>query len=70
MNVEITPDIPIEDLVRLLPRSVVVLRFFGLVCVQCGEPVWGTLRELAAAKGIVDLEPILAALRTAAGPGG
>jgi iron-sulfur cluster repair protein YtfE (RIC family) len=58
----IDPDITIEDLVRRLPQASAVLRRFGIVCVQCGEPVWGTLREVAAEKGINDLTEVLAAL--------
>jgi iron-sulfur cluster repair protein YtfE (RIC family) len=58
----IDPDITIEDLVRRLPQASAVLRRFGIVCVQCGEPVWGTLREVAAEKGIHDLTEVLAAL--------
>lgn len=63
------PDITIEELVRRLPEASVVLRRFGIVCVQCGEPVWGTLREVGAEKGIVDLSEVLAALRVVPGPG-
>ncbi len=56
------PDVTIEDLVRARPDAVAVLRRFGIVCIQCGEPVWGTLREAAAEKGISDLSDVLAAL--------
>jgi hypothetical protein len=59
----IDPDITIEELVRRLPEAAAILRRFGIVCVQCGEPVWGTLREVAAEKGIHDLGEVLAALR-------
>jgi hypothetical protein len=59
---EIDPDISVEELVRLEPRAPALLRRFGIVCIQCGEPVWGSLRELAADKGISDLGPIMAAL--------
>jgi len=48
--------------VRGRPDAVAILRRFGIVCIQCGEPVWGTLREAAAEKGIRDLSEILAAL--------
>ncbi len=60
------PDIPVEELVEILPQAPAILRRFGVVCIQCGEPVWGTLREVAAARGIDDLAEILAALRRAA----
>ncbi len=58
----VDPDVTIEDLIAANPRAATVLRRFGIVCIQCGEPVWGTLREVAADKGIDDLTPILAAL--------
>lgn len=53
-EMEITPDILIEDLVELYPNSVMVLKNYGLVCVICGEPVWGTLDDLAKSKGLSD----------------
>jgi hypothetical protein len=58
----VDPDITIEELLRHEPEAATILRRFGIVCVQCGEPIWGTLREAAAEKGISDLTPILAAL--------
>ena len=58
----ISPDITIEELLRGLPAAAAVLRRFGIVCIQCGEPVWGTLREVAAEKGIADLGEVMAAL--------
>ncbi len=59
---EITPAITIEELVERCPRAPAVLRRHGIVCIQCGEPVWGTLEEVARDKGISDLAPILAEL--------
>ena len=70
MDGPITAETPIEELVSRLPESVAVLRTFGIVCIQCGEPVWGTLGEAAADKGITDLSPVLAALAAAARPAG
>jgi len=54
---EITEKTLIEDLVRELPESVRALSERGIVCIRCGEPYWGTLEELAAEKGITDLQP-------------
>jgi len=50
----ITKNINIEDLVNQFPLSVNFLREKGLVCILCGEPVWGTLDELAKQKGFSD----------------
>jgi hypothetical protein len=33
----------------------------GVVCIKCGEPVWGTLEEAVKAKGL-DVNKILAEL--------
>ncbi len=63
MTRPIDPEITIEDLVRQLPEAAAILRRFGIVCIQCGEPVWGTLRQVAAEKGIRDLSEVLASLR-------
>jgi hypothetical protein len=64
--VKIHEDIWIEELVDLLPESVGVLKEYGLPCIICGEPIWGTLQDLAKAKGISKdkLHEILARLQT------
>lgn len=46
----ITKDIQIEDLIVRLPQSVSYLREKGIICVVCGEPVWGSLNDLATQK--------------------
>ncbi|PKP04734.1 MAG: DUF1858 domain-containing protein [Bacteroidetes bacterium HGW-Bacteroidetes-6] len=51
MNKQIDKNISIEELVDFLPASVSFLREKGIVCILCGEPVWGTLSELATTKG-------------------
>lgn len=50
----ITKDIQIEDLVDKIPKSIPFLREKGIVCVVCGEPVWGSLNDLAKQKGFSD----------------
>jgi methionine synthase II (cobalamin-independent) len=60
--VKVGPEVLIEDLVRECPEAVRVLRAFGIRCIQCGEPIWGTLAEAAREKGIEDLTPVLEAL--------
>jgi iron-sulfur cluster repair protein YtfE (RIC family) len=65
MNVH--ADTVIEDLVREHPVAVRILREFDIVCIRCGEPYWGTLAELAASKGVTDLDPILTKLNSAIG---
>ena len=47
---EITPDITIEELIDHYPASTAFLIARGLPCIVCGEPVWGTLKQLARDK--------------------
>ena len=44
-------DILIEDLVRELPQAVRYLRQHDIKCLECGEPIWGTLADAARQKG-------------------
>ncbi|QKG80489.1 DUF1858 domain-containing protein [Tenuifilum thalassicum] len=53
---KITPEISIEELIEEMPESVKFLRDKGIICVICGEPVWGTLYDLASEKGFTDAE--------------
>lgn len=55
----ITKEMLIEDLVQTYPQLVGPLRIEGIVCVACGEPVWGTLEAQASEKGIKDLDQII-----------
>ena len=42
----------VEELLEKYDGINVFLMKKGVVCIQCGEPVWGTLGELAKTKGI------------------
>jgi hypothetical protein len=46
------PDDLVEEVIRDHPRVPAFLRTRGIICMQCGEPVWGTLGEVIAAKGM------------------
>lgn len=48
---KITKEIEIEDLVRILPKSVSYLSEKGIRCLRCGEPIWGSFEEAAKEKG-------------------
>ncbi len=48
----IDKNIYIEDLVREHPEVISPLAEFGIICILCGEPVWGTLGELIDKKGL------------------
>lgn len=51
---QITKDIEIEDLVRILPKAVSYLSEKGIRCLRCGEPIWGSLEDAAKEKGFDD----------------
>lgn len=50
--------IDIEDLVNEHPQLIVPLAEMGIVCIACGEPVWGTLGELINQKKLEKPEEI------------
>ena len=58
---KIQKNILIEDLVVLKPAAVKYLQLSGIRCLECGEPIWGTLQEAAEEKGFndTDLERIV-----------
>ncbi len=49
---KVTPHTTLEDLVTHKPASVALLHRYGLRAVICGEPVWGTLEDLATAASL------------------
>ena len=55
----IDKNIYIEDLVREYPKVISPLAELGIICIACGEPVWGTLEELVDKKGLHNLDEIL-----------
>ncbi len=60
-NFPLKPDDLVEDVVREFPKASAFLRGWGIVCIQCGEPSWGTLREVIEEKS-QDVTKVLAAL--------
>lgn len=57
-------NIYIEDMVREYPEVISPLAEYGLVCIACGEPVWGTLKELVDRKGLNNLDEIIGQLNS------
>ena len=49
----------IEDLVQEYPKLIGPLKVAGIVCLACGEAVWGTLEAQAAEKGITNIDEIV-----------
>jgi hypothetical protein len=55
----ISKNMLIEDLVILHPHIVGPLKKEGIVCMACGEAVWGTLEQQANERGITNLDEII-----------
>ncbi len=56
MSIDITKDIYIEDLVNQYIFSIRYLAKKNIICIPCGDPIWGTLEEVAIKKGFNDKE--------------
>jgi len=52
MNLKISLDTAIEDLVLQFPEAVRFLTRRGIRCIRCGEPLWCSLGELLKEEGI------------------
>jgi len=59
MEKDVTLDIEVEDLARLYPDAVGFLTRHGVRCIRCGEPVWGTLKELLEQDHITDPQALV-----------
>ena len=49
---KINKNTTIENIVMDYPELIIPLREYGITCILCGEPVWGTLKENAEEKNI------------------
>lgn len=58
----IDKNIYIEDLVREYPEVISPLADLGIICIACGEPVWGTLKELVDKKGLNNFDKLMVQL--------
>lgn len=54
----------IEDLVQEYPKLVGPLKEAGIVCLACGEAVWGTLEAQAVEKGLGNIDEIVERMNT------
>ena len=52
----------IEEIAEKHPELIRPLRERGIVCIRCGEPIWGTLEEVASEKGIDDIDRLVSDL--------
>ena len=51
MKTSISKTTTVEDLIDLYPGAVPLMIRHNLPCLVCGEPVWGTIEDLAHEKG-------------------
>ncbi len=55
----LTPETLIEEIVEMYPELIRPLREYGIACIRCGEPIWGTLDQVAREKGIADIDTLV-----------
>ncbi len=60
-SISVSPDMTVETLVERHPPAVSFLQKRGIICVKCGEPVWGTVGE-AIVKGGLDVRDVIVKL--------
>ncbi len=61
---KITPDMDVEDIVREFPQTVSYLMEKDIICIKCGAPVWGSLKDLLLSKGIEDIDGFVSQLNS------
>lgn len=59
INVKITKEMLIEDIIEAYPETIGPMQEMGVRCIRCGEPVWGTLEENAAKKHLTNIDEIV-----------
>ena len=57
----------IEELIEKHPEFVKFLLKKNVSCIECGEPVWGTLEELLLGKGVEDIPAFIKELNAELG---
>ncbi len=58
----IKPEDTIEDVITKYPKTVKIFMNFGIPCMVCGEPIWGTIKENAEKYGVKELDELIKAL--------
>lgn len=59
MDIEVSLETSLEDLVEKYPEAVGFLSRHGVRCIRCGEPLWCTLGELLREDGIENPQRLL-----------
>ncbi|HQJ75620.1 MAG TPA: DUF1858 domain-containing protein [Bacteroidota bacterium] len=65
-NYKISKETPIEELIEVFPPAITLLSKYGIRCLICGEPSWGTVGSAAKEKFITepDLDIIIKELNS------
>jgi len=59
MDIDISLDMSVEEIVERYPEAVSFLSRRGVRCIRCGEPLWCTLGELLHDDGIEDPQGLI-----------
>ncbi len=65
----INPEDTVEDVITKYPKTVKVFMEFGIPCMVCGEPIWGTIKENAEKYNVKDIQKLLKELNRCAKEG-
>ncbi|UCF69672.1 MAG: hypothetical protein JSW49_05540 [candidate division WOR-3 bacterium] len=49
---KVTAEMPVDTILEKEPRLARLFIDAGLPCIVCGEPFWGTVRELCDQRGV------------------
>ena len=69
MEEKITLDSTVEEVVTLYPSTVQIFFKYGIPCIACGAPIWGSIGENAKKYQVKDVEGLLKKLNQAASSG-
>ncbi len=59
MNQRIDKDMDLEDVASNIPKAIGLLTRKGIVCIQCGTPLWMTVEEAVKSAGYKDVDSII-----------
>ena len=69
MEKKITLDTTVEEVVTLYPSTVKIFFKYGIPCIACGAPIWGTIGENVKKYQVKDVEGLLKELNQVASLG-
>ncbi|NIR65610.1 MAG: DUF1858 domain-containing protein [Aliifodinibius sp.] len=67
VSTKISKDTTIEEITENHPQLIKPLKKYGIKCIACGEPVWGTIEDNAKNKGIENIDEIVVSLNNILG---